>query len=97
MNNRSNDYSDYSDEELERIHSASEKFEQQIQRDPSIHIESFMEEVQEDLRTPLFMELLAIEVEWRSSRGQTPETAEYEDRFPDRRTEIEIFFQQRQQ
>ena len=78
-----NRYAMLSDEQLQRVHAACETFEQALQDEEPIRIEDCIA-ASEKLRTPLFCELLAIEVERQVSRDRLPHMAEYHARFPER-------------
>ncbi len=62
MNSRKR-YAVLSDEQLEWVHAACEKFEQAQRNAEPVRIEDCIESVPEEIRTPLFRELLAIELE----------------------------------
>jgi hypothetical protein len=92
--NDSSRYVALSDEQLESVNAACETFERALQNVHPIEIEVCNAAAPEEIRTPLFRELLAIELEWRSSRGSTPQIAEYRDRFPDSHDDIERTFKE---
>jgi serine/threonine protein kinase len=60
-----------------------DQFEQQWQAGQSPKIEDFLSRVEESARLRLFHELLALELELRRRKGETPQLDEYRQRFAD--------------
>jgi WD40 repeat protein/tRNA A-37 threonylcarbamoyl transferase component Bud32 len=103
--NSTDRYSALSDDQLQQVHAACERFELALRNEKPIRIEDCLAAVAEGIRGPLFHELLAIELEQvrcvPSSQGkdgdgrdQTARLAEYRARFPDRLGDIEQIFQE---
>ena len=102
--NETNRYADLSDEQLQGIHAACEKFEQALRNGEPIRIEDCLAAAAEETRSPLLRELLAIEIErqWPSDRkglaiasgwcDLPARLAEFRARFPDRLSDIEGVF-----
>jgi len=84
-----NRYAALSDEQLQGVHAACETFEQALRNEEPIRIEDCIAAAAEEIRTPLFRELLAIEVERQVPRDGLPHIAEYHARFPERYDAIE--------
>src|ERR1017187_5322997 len=89
-----NRYAMLSDEQLQVVHAACETFEQALQNEEPICIEDCIAAASEKIRTPLFRELLAIEVERPVPRDGLPRIALYHARFPERSDDIERVFQE---
>ena len=81
--NDPNPFDDLDDEQLRNLHLASEAFEAALRTDESASIEQFLEEASAEIRTPLFCELFAIELEWRRQQSSIPEAIDYLARFPE--------------
>ncbi len=77
-------YTDLSDDQLRQVHVVCQRFEQALRNGDTPSIESQIETAPQDVRSALFRELLAIELESRRSREQVPAAGEYEARFPAR-------------
>jgi serine/threonine protein kinase len=92
--NDSNRYASLSDEQLQGLHAACETFEQALRNEAPICIEDCIAAASEEIRTPLFRELLAIELERKMPRDRRRQVAEYHSRFPDRDDDIERVFQE---
>lgn len=87
--NNSNRYVALSDEQLQAVHTACETFERALQNDESIRIEDCIAAASGEIRSPLFRELLAIELERQLPRDRPPRIAGYHARFPGRSDDIE--------
>ncbi len=83
-----NNYAAYSDEQLDIIHAASEKFESALQSDSPYRIEELLDAAPSALRQPLLRELLAIKMQWRASRATLPPMEDYLKRFPKEELEV---------
>ena len=75
-------FADLSDEQLQNVHRACEAFERALSDGPAVSIEASIRNALHTDRSVLFRELLAIELQWRLSRGEQPIVAEYQARFP---------------
>ena len=78
----------------EEVHAACETFEQALQNEKPIRIEDCLAAASEEIRAPLFRELLAIELERQMPRDRPGQIAEYHARFLDRNDDIERVFQE---
>jgi hypothetical protein len=87
-------YTSLTDEQLQRVHAACEAFEQALRSEEPICIEHCIAAASQEIRVPLFRELLAIELEGRMLREQPPQLAEYHARFPGRDDDIDRVFQE---
>ena len=88
----SNRYGPLSDEQLEGVHVACEAFEEALQNEAPICIEDSLAAVSEELRGPLFRELLAIELERPAPDDRPGQLAAYRARFPDHHDDISAAF-----
>ena len=82
--NSSARFSDLSDEQLDRIDACCEAFEQSLLSDESASIDRFLIGAAEELRDPLFRELLTTDLEFRISGKGLPDIKDYHARFPGR-------------
>jgi hypothetical protein len=89
-----NRYAILSDEQLQGVHSACEAFEEALLTEEPNSIEDCIAAATEEIRTPLFRELLAIELERKVPRDRPEQVAEYRARFPERSDDIEQVFQE---
>ncbi len=89
-----NRYAVLSDEQLQGVHAACEIFERALQNAEPIQIEDCLAAAAEEIRTPLFRELLAVELERKMPRDRPGQVAEYQVRFPERADDIERVFQE---
>jgi eukaryotic-like serine/threonine-protein kinase len=80
---------------LNRIVEICENYEAEWRANRAPQIDPFLEKIETVSRDALFRELLAIDVELRLARGETPLAKDYCDRFPDRAVAIEETFQKR--
>ena len=90
----SNRYGTLSDDQLRGLHTACETFEQAFQNDEAIRIEDCVAAASEEIRAPLFRELLAIELERKMPCDLPRQFAQYRARFLDRADDIERVFQE---
>ncbi len=74
-------FSELSNEQLSVLHSACESFEQSLTNGQPSQIEEIVADVDSELKLPLVLELLAIEIEWNLKKGQEPNIEDYEARF----------------
>ena len=81
-------FSDLSDEQVRLLNAECEAFKETIASDQLPRIEDHLASVSPELRDVLFRELLTIELEQRMMRGESPDSSEYSDRFPDDREKI---------
>ena len=87
-------YFPLSDEQLQGVDAACEAFERALQGDHPVRIEDCLAAVAEDIRAPLFRELLAIELERHVPSERPAQLAQYQARFPDRLRDVEwVFFE----
>lgn len=92
-----NRYATLSDDQLAKVHAACEIFEQAIRNERPISIEDCLAVAAEENRSPLFRELIAIELEGlvlelqigNETLNRPAQIAEYHARFPDRSGDIE--------
>ncbi len=89
-----NRYAILSDEQLQGVHAACETFEEALQNEHPFRIEDCIAAAEEEIRTPLFRELLAIELERKMPRDRPERVAEYQARFPERSGDIERVYQE---
>jgi eukaryotic-like serine/threonine-protein kinase len=85
-------YESCDDDQLQMLHSISERFEAAIRLEASTRLEPYLFEAGEYLRERLFCELLSIELEWRNSRGDSPLIEEVCERFRDRQPDVQSVF-----
>jgi len=85
-------YDELSDNQLQLIDRACEWFEQALRGGDSLSLESQLQAAPEDIREPLFRELLAAELESRVQQDATPTVSDYETRFPEFQTLIQEAF-----
>ena len=78
-----NRFADLSDEQLMILHSISEAFESDLRSEKPARIESFLDQVPAELKTDVFCDLFAIELEWRRMHATRPDASEYLHRFPE--------------
>jgi hypothetical protein len=90
--NNTHRYSSLSDEQLEGMHVACEAFDQALQNNEPSHIEDYLAAAAEEIRSPLFRELLAIELERQAPDDRHAQFAIYRTRFPDRQDDIAAVF-----
>ncbi|TWU33873.1 protein kinase domain-containing protein [Novipirellula artificiosorum] len=85
-------FSDLSTEELRIVDAACKAFEEDFAQQRST-LEQHLAQGTIRIRSVLFEELLAIEIELRARGGSLPPIASYETRFPDRKEQIQSVFQ----
>lgn len=90
--NSFNRYSDLSDEELLLVNQRCHHYETSLRESDATTMESHLLEAPDEIRVPLFRELLAIELEWRMAHQATPRPSDFEARFPDHHDEIREVF-----
>lgn len=83
MNLRDPEYDSQSEQQFSEIDRLCDRFDQKMLSGQSPRIEEFMAEASEAAREGLLVELLAMEIEHRVSRGDEPRLEEYAPRFPD--------------
>jgi len=76
----------------DEIHELANEFDERLHAGESPQIEGVLARRSGCSRTALLRELLAIEAEFRQSRGETPSAREYRDRFPEDSELIDEFF-----
>ncbi len=69
---------------LRSVNAVCERFEDEWRKGRQPNIESFLGEAADVERSVLLGELIALEIELRRERGETPRQAEYRLRFPER-------------
>src|SRR6516165_5459347 len=79
--------------DLMRVIAVCERFEAAWNGGRAERIEDLQDELSGPLRSRLFRELLALELELRRARGEQPGQDEYRARFPDRAGSISVVFQ----
>ena len=87
-------YSELSDDDLNSVDALCIAFEQGLLGEESISIEAQLAAGSEHIRRPLFRELLAIELEQRQSRNDSPKILELQSRFPGLDSDIHQVFRE---
>ncbi|MFN3192351.1 MAG: serine/threonine-protein kinase [Aureliella sp.] len=83
---------------LERIDDLCAEFERQWQSEEPQSIESILDQVSDELeREVLLSELIALEVDYRTRRGDAPAKQDYLDRFPEDASVIKAALGEREQ
>jgi serine/threonine-protein kinase len=75
-----------------RVNRFCERFELAWRGEGRPAIEEFLEAADPADRSPLFRELLALEIELRRKAGESPRLSEYDTRFPPHRAEVNAVF-----
>ncbi len=75
-----------------RIHKACELFESRFRGDQQPRIEDYLASCRSEDRLSVFRELLALEIELRRERGESPLSAHYHARFADFQSTIDAAF-----
>ena len=73
------------DQQLSEIDALCDRFDQELVKGDAPRIETFLAETQETARQGLLAELLAMEMEYRTKKGDEPQRDEYIRRFPERK------------
>ena len=76
----------------DRVALIHEAFEKALQSDEPARIENFIEDLPDEERSSVLPELIAVEVEFRMNRGDSPSPDDYLARFPQASTEIDLAF-----
>ncbi|MGE0609941.1 MAG: family 16 glycoside hydrolase [Pirellulales bacterium] len=76
----------------QRVDTLSDRFEAEFTSGNRPRIEAFLADAPDWLRQPLFVSLLDLKLELRRRAGDKPAAAEYQQRFPQYRQEIEQSF-----
>ena len=84
---------DLSDADLQLVNAECDAFAEAIVGDQPPRIEDHIESVDPSLRDVLFGELLAVELEQRIMRGETPDFSEYSKRFPEAKEQTRRVFE----
>jgi WD40 repeat protein/serine/threonine protein kinase len=71
------------DQQLSEIDALCDRFDQELVNGDAPRIETFLAETPETAREGLLAELLAMEVEYRTKKGDEPQRDEYLQRFPE--------------
>ena len=71
------------DQQLAEIDALCDRFDQKLVKGDAPRIENFLAEIPETAREGLLAELLAMEVEYRTKKGDEPQPDEYIRRFPE--------------
>lgn len=77
---------------LEQIRNLSREFGKQISQGKSPRIQSYLKKVTEEARQDLFRDLLAVEMNFRRSQGESPTSDEYVKRFPQFKQQVRRAF-----
>ncbi len=77
---------------LVEINRICDRYEADLRAGRRSLIEDYLAQKDEPMRSALFKELLAIELECRRSVGEHPRVSEYRARFPTRGTIVEAAF-----
>ena len=75
-----------------RIDSVCIQFEADWKENPGLRLENYLDRVPPAIRSQLFCGLLEIEFTLRQGSGETPEMAEYVQRFPDETPAVETVY-----
>lgn len=87
-------YAPLSDEQLQAVDAACEAFEHALQNGQPLRMEDCLAAVAEEIRGPLFRELLAIELDRHLPGDRRGQVAVYCARFPDRTDDIARVFEE---
>jgi hypothetical protein len=87
-------YGELSDDQLQLVHEVCRRFERALRTNDAVSIESQIRAAQDEIRAPLFRELLAVELEFRAASEGLPNVDDYLGRFPDHRHDIRQVFQE---
>ncbi|MBA4192534.1 MAG: hypothetical protein C0467_31590 [Planctomycetaceae bacterium] len=77
-------YLSLSDQQLSEIDELGDRFDRELVKGEASRIETFLAEAPEAARDGLLAELLAMELEYRTRKGDDPRQDEYIRRFPER-------------
>lgn len=77
----------------ERVDGVCDQFEQEFRAGREPRVEDFLTNASESLSPVLFQALLELEIELRQRRGQAPDRADYESRFPTFLSQIRDVFE----
>ena len=77
---------------LEQIRKLSRDFGKLISQGKSPRIQSYLKKVTEEAREDLFRDLLAVEINFRRSKGESPTSDEYVKRFPQFKQQVRRAF-----
>lgn len=86
--NESAEFQELSYEQMKVVDAHCIAFDRALRADNSLTIEQVLESVSCELKVPVCIELLAIELEWKSSRSLEIDIDDYLVRFPNRHVEI---------
>jgi WD40 repeat protein/serine/threonine protein kinase len=75
-------YEALTNQQLTAIDALGDRFDQELLKGDAPRIENFLTEAPEAVRDGLLAELLAMEVEYRTKKGDEPQQDEYIQRFP---------------
>ncbi len=78
--------------ELLRIDEACDRFEADWRDGRVPNLAAYLSEAPEEVRAPLFRNLLSLELEYRRRAGQRPEPRWYHERFPDHVEGVDVAF-----
>ena len=85
-------YQELSDQQFASLNSLCDQFDEQLQQGADPALENFLTKVSEADRGVAFAELLAIEIDFRSTNGEQPAPEDYESRFAkDHDTIVRVF------
>ena len=76
-------YEALTNQQLTAIDALCDRFDQELLKGDAPRIENFLTEVPEAVRDELLAELLAMELEYRTKKGDVPQQDEYMQRFPE--------------
>ncbi len=83
---------DLPSESLEIIEAICNQFESEWQSGQVPSVETHLQQVREDLRTPLLIELLLLDIDYRTRDGQVPVRSDYDTRFPNETPALDNVF-----
>lgn len=75
-------YQSLTDAQFSKIDELCDRFDQELEQGDSARIEAFLELAPEAAQDGLLVELLVVELEYRTQRGDEPNPDEYVQRFP---------------
>lgn len=90
--NKCDRYFTLSDEQLQDVDAACETFERALASEQPIGIEACLAAVAAEIRSPLFRELLAIELERQTPSDRPRQSAAYRVRFPEFASDVRQVF-----
>ncbi|MCA8986545.1 MAG: protein kinase [Planctomycetaceae bacterium] len=75
-------YQSLTNQQLSEIDELCDRFDEELLNGNGPRIETFLAEAPEAAQEGMLAELLAMEIEYRTGQGETPEAGDYHERFP---------------